>query len=125
MRTRFESTLWITGQGGTIPFEAMSISHLLNTYVMLIQKPEHVVNMLIRDIELTAEHPCVLPWAKDHRQENVTESIRNITSLTAEEATDYALNSPLGLALITELKARGVNLENYQDLIQGKRSREK
>ena len=124
MRTRFESTLWITGRGDAIAFEDMSISHLLNTYAMFIQKPENIVNMLIRDIELTAEHPCVLPWAKDGRQENVTESIKNITSLTAEEATDYALNSPLGLALIAELTARGANLENYQDLIQGKRSRE-
>ena len=118
MRTRFDSTLWTTGQGEQMAFEDMSISHLLNTYAMFIQKPERIVSMLIRDIELTAEHPCAIPWAKDRKQESITESIKNITSLTADEATEYALNSPLGQALTAELTARGANLENFQTLIR-------
>ena len=36
-----------------------------------------------------------------------------------EQVSDYALNSPLGMAMKAELLSRGVNVENYLSMIEG------
>lgn len=49
----------------------------------------------------------------------VKQSLFNITSLSPEQVSDYALNSPLGMAMKAELLSRGVNVENYLSMIEG------
>ena len=51
--------------------------------------------------------------------ELVKQSLFNITSLSPEQVSDYALNSPLGMAMKAELLSRGVNVENYLSMIEG------
>ena len=48
----------------------------------------------------------------------VKQSLFNITSMTPEQISDYALNSTLGTALKAELLSRGVNVENYISMIE-------
>jgi len=112
MNTRFNTTFWTTARGEIFTVKEMETDHLLNTLKMFMQKPTLVINMLIHDIE-TMAFDCCPPWVKDNRQNVKVQSIFNATSMTAEEACDYALNSCLGQAMQAELLSRGVNLGNY------------
>ena len=58
------------------------------------------------------------PFGGGH-SELVKQSLFNITSLSPEQVSDYALNSPLGMAMKAELLSRGVNVENYLSMIEG------
>ena len=53
-----------------------------------------------------------------HPSEMMKQSLFNITSMTPEQVSSYALNSPLGTALKMELYSRGVNVENYLSMVE-------
>lgn len=118
MKTRFDGTVWI-GAGGTafLPVE-MDTDHLLNTLKMLKNRPAVVVTMVVRDIESTPDCCPFSPFGNSHA-DVVKQSLFNITSMTPEQVSAYALNSPLGMAMKAELLSRGVNVENYLSMIEG------
>lgn len=117
MKTRFDGTVWI-GAGGTafLPAE-MDTDHLLNTLKMLKNRPAVVVTMVVRDIESTPDCCPFDPFGNCHG-DAVKQSLFNITSMTPEQVSAYALNSTLGTAMKAELISRGVNVENYLSMIE-------
>lgn len=117
MKTRFDGTVWI-GAGGTafLPAE-MDTDHLLNTLKMLKTRPAVVVTMVVRDIESTPDCCPFDPFGNCHG-DVVKQSLFNITSMTPEQVSAYALNSTLGTAMKAELISRGVNVENYLSMIE-------
>lgn len=68
--------------------------------------------MIIRDIE-TAPDTCPFSPFDNGQQDIKYQSIRNVTSMTPTQLIEFALNSPLGLAMKKELTDRGVDVENY------------
>lgn len=117
MKTRFDGTVWI-GAGGTafLPAE-MDTDHLLNILKMLKNRPAVVVTMVVRDIESTPDCCPFDPFGNCHG-DVVKQSLFNITSMTPEQVSAYALNSTLGTAMKAELISRGVNVENYLSMIE-------
>lgn len=117
MKTRFDGTVWI-GAGGTafLPAE-MDTDHLLNTLKMLKNRLAVVVTMVVRDIESTPDCCPFDPFGNCHG-DVVKQSLFNITSMTPEQVSAYALNSTLGTAMKAELISRGVNVENYLSMIE-------
>ena len=117
MKTRFDGTMWI-GAGGTafLPAE-MATDHLLNTLKMLKNRPAVVVTMVVRDIESAPDCCPFDPFGVSHSG-MVKQSLFNITSMTPEQVSAYALNSALGTAMKAELISRGVNVENYLSMIE-------
>lgn len=117
MKTRFDGTVWI-GAGGTafLPVE-MDTDYLLNTLKMLKNRPAVVVTMVVRDIESTPDCCPFDPFGNCHG-DVVKQSLFNITSMTPEQVSAYALNSTLGTAMKAELISRGVNVENYLSMIE-------
>ena len=117
MKTRFDGTVWI-GAGGTafLPAE-MDTDHLLNTLKMLKNRPAVVVTMVVRDIESIPDCCPFDPFGNCHG-DVVKQSLFNITSMTPEQVSAYALNSTLGTAMKAELISRGVNVENYLSMIE-------
>lgn len=117
MKTRFDGTVWI-GAGGTafLPAE-MDTDHLLNTLKMLKNRPAVVVTMVVRDIESTPDCCPFDPFGNCHG-DVVKQSLFNITSMTPEQVSVYALNSTLGTAMKAELISRGVNVENYLSMVE-------
>ncbi len=117
MKTRFDGTVWI-GAGGTafLPAE-MDTDHLLNTLKMLKNRPAVVVTMVVRDIESAPDCCPFDPFGVGHSG-MVKQSLFNITSMTPEQVSAYALNSALGTAMKAELISRGVNVENYLSMIE-------
>lgn len=118
MKTRFDGTLWIGAGGQAFRPAEMGTDHLLNTVKMLKNRPGVVVSMVVRDIEATPDCCPFDPFGGGH-SELVKQSLFNITSLSPEQVSDYALNSPLGMAMKAELLSRGVNVENYLSMIEG------
>ena len=117
MKTRFDGTVWI-GAGGTafLPAE-MDTDHLLNTLKMLKNHHGGAVTMVVRDIESTPDCCPFDPFGNCHG-DVVKQSLFNITSMTPEQVSAYALNSTLGTAMKAELISRGVNVENYLSMIE-------
>lgn len=111
MKTRFDGTLWIGAGGQAFRPAEMGTDHLLNTVKMLKNRPGVVIAMVVRDIEATPDCCPFDPFGGGH-SELVKQSLFNITSLSPEQVSDYALNSPLGMAMKAELLSRGVNVEN-------------
>ena len=118
MKTRFDGTLWIGAGGQAFRPAEMGTDHLLNTVKMLKNRPGVVIAMVVRDIEATPDCCPFDPFGGGH-SELVKQSLFNITSLSPEQVSDYALNSPLGMAMKAELLSRGVNVENYLSMIEG------
>lgn len=115
MKTRFDCPQnWIKGNGEVIPIKDMETSHLINTVRMFVRKPFMVCSMIIEDIENKTYSPVATAWNPNGSEEqNIkNESIFNVTSLTEQELTAYALQSALGCAMVNELSSRGVNTEN-------------
>ncbi len=113
MKTRFDyEGVWITSFGA-LPIADMDTAHLLNTVKMLVQKPTRTLSMLISDIENETFSETV--WTVD-RAGSKKQSLRNVTSLSDTELTEYAINSPLFKSMIDELKCRGVNTDNIVNL---------
>lgn len=113
MKTRFDyEGVWITSLGA-MPVADMDTAHLMNTVKMLIQKPARTLSMLISDIENATFSETV--WTA-HNAVDKKQSLRNVTSLSDTELTEYAINSPLFKSMIDELKSRGVNTDNIVKL---------
>ena len=113
MKTRFDiPNVWITAAGEVISVQNMETPHLLNTVKMLIQKPSRVLSMLMVDIENATFADPVWTIKKAHRKE----SLKNVTSLSADELVEYVQDTPLFRSMVAELQARGVNTDHVVQL---------
>lgn len=115
MKTRFDGKIWIMAFGVAVEVEKMETAHLLNTVKMLVQKPARVQAMLVDDIErATFADPTV--WTPTGEGDTRKLSLRNVTSLSADELTTYVTGTPLFKAMLEELETRGINTENIMQL---------
>lgn len=112
IRTRFDDTRVWRAHNDELRICEMETDHLINTLNMFIRRPERTLAMLVRDIEHFKPH-ATSAWTKDNDGDSIIKkSLHNVTSMTYTELMTYALNSPLGKAMIGELGDRGVNIEN-------------
>ena len=115
MKTRFDGKIWVMAYGVAIEVKEMETAHLLNTVKMLVQKPARVQAMLVDDIErATFADPTV--WTPTGEGDTRKLSLRNVTSLFADELTTYVTGTPLFKAMLEELETRGINTENIMQL---------
>lgn len=115
MKTRFDyGDGWVTARGDRLTLEEMTTDHLLNLYGMLIHRPDRTMSILIADVESGDFSDNI--WVP-HRESDTELSIRNITSMSADDLVEYALNSPLGIGVREELTKRGVQIENALNVI--------
>lgn len=115
MKTRFDGKIWVTAYGVAIEVKEMETAHLLNTVKMLVQKPARVQAMLVDDIErATFADPTVRTPTGEGDTRKL--SLRNVTSLSADELTTYVTGTPLFKAMLEELETRGINTENIMQL---------
>lgn len=115
MKTRFDGKIWIMAYGIAVEVKEMETAHLLNTVKMLVQKPARVQSMLVDDIErATFADPTV--WTPSGEGNTRKMSLRNVTSLSADELTAYVTGTPLFKAMLEELETRGINTENIMQL---------
>lgn len=125
MKTRFdEKETWMDYRGEVNRIEDMSTMHLLNVLAYFIKNPGEVMAMLICDVESGDFADSPVWTAKKGAEENMAQSIANITGLSATELTTYALCSDLGVAISNELVRRGVKLDNALSVLSGKKSLE-
>ena len=118
MKTRFDGSVWIGAGGIAIAPAEMETDHLLNTVKMLKNRPAVVISMVIRDVEASPDYTPFTPFGADSHTELVKKSLFNLTSMTPEEVSAYALNSPLGITMKNELIKRGVNVENFLNMVE-------
>ena len=112
IRTRFDDTRVWRAHNDELRICEMETDHLINTLNMFVRRPERTLAMLVRDIEHFKPH-TTSAWTRDNDGDSIIkESLRNVTSMTYMELMTYALNAPLGKAMIGELEDRGVNMEN-------------
>lgn len=115
MKTRFDGKIWVMAYGVAIEVKEMETAHLLNTVKTLVQKPARVQAMLVDDIErATFADPTV--WTPTGEGDTRKLSLRNVTSLSADELTTYVTGTPLFKAMLEELETRGINTENIMQL---------
>ena len=115
MKTRFDGKIWVMAYGVAIEVKEMETAHLLNTVKMLVQKPARIQAMLVDDIErATFADPTV--WTPTGEGDTRKLSLRNVTSLSADELTTYVTGTPLFKAMLEELETRGINTENIMQL---------
>ena len=115
MKTRFDGKIWVMAYGVAVEVKEMETAHLLNTVKMLVQKPARVQAMLVDDIErATFADPTV--WTPTGEGDTRKLSLRNVTSLSADELTTYVTGTPLFKAMLEELETRGINTENIMQL---------
>lgn len=115
MKTGFDGKIWVMAYGVAIEVKEMETAHLLNTVKMLVQKPARVQAMLVDDIErATFADPTV--WTPTGEGDTRKLSLRNVTSLSADELTTYVTGTPLFKAMLEELETRGINTENIMQL---------
>ena len=115
MKTRFDGKIWVMAYGVAIEVKEMETAHLLNTVKMLVQKPARVQAMLVDDIErATFADPTV--WMPTGEGDTRKLSLRNVTSLSADELTTSVTGTPLFKAMLEELETRGINTENIMQL---------
>lgn len=115
MKTRFDGKIWVMAYGVAIEVKEMETAHLLNTVKMLVQKPARVQAMLVDNIErATFADPTV--WTPTGEGDTRKLSLRNVTSLSADELTTYVTGTPLFKAMLEELETRGINTENIMQL---------
>lgn len=115
MKTRFDGKIWVMAYGVAIEVKEMETAHLLNTVKMLVQKPARVQAMLVDGIErATFADPTV--WTPTGEGDTRKLSLRNVTSLSADELTTYVTGTPLFKAMLEELETRGINTENIMQL---------
>lgn len=114
MKTRFDGKIWVMAYGVAIEVKEMETAHLLNTVKMLVQKPARVQAMLVDDIErATFADPTV--WTPTGEGDTRKLSLRNVTSLSADELTTYVTGTPLFKAMLEELETRGINDEAFRN----------
>lgn len=110
MKTRFDLRgVWFDYRGVQLSVSDMETVHIMNTAKMLLTKPDRTLAMLITDIEnATFSETVWTPFNKDDR----FASLRNATSMTADELRAYVQQTPLFQSLVEEMTRRGVNVEN-------------
>lgn len=118
MKTRFDGSVWIGAGGMTFTPAEMETDHLLNTVKMLKNRPAVIISMVVRDVEASPDCTPFTPFGADSHTELVKKSLFNLTSMTPEEVSAYALNSPLGTTMKNELIKRGVNVENFLNMVE-------
>ncbi|AZK44799.1 hypothetical protein [Paenibacillus lentus] len=121
MKTRFDETKrWVTSTGDVIEIVNMETTHLMNTIRMFAQKPYISMGIIVKDIERNAVcYNANNAWTPFSREvvDVKKKSINNITSMNEEEIIKYSLNSPLGKAMLDELQSRGVNIQNFIEMV--------
>ena len=117
VKTRFDGNLWIGAGGQAFSPVEMTTDHLLNTVKMLKNRPAAVMSMVICDIEAASDCCPFSPFGGGHA-DLVKASLFNLTSMTPEQVSAYALNSTLGNAMKAELISRGVNVDNYLTMVE-------
>lgn len=120
MRTRFDNKeTWVDACNKVNRVEDMSTMHLLNVLAMFVAKPGSVLTMLVQDIEngTFVDAPV---WSAARAEENMAQSLTNVTAMSADELTDYAVRSALGTAIADELTKRGVKLDTAIAVLAGK-----
>lgn len=121
MKTRFDyDDGWVTARGDRLTLEEMTTDHLLNLYGMLIRRPDRTMSILIADVESGDFSENV--WVP-RRESDTEQSIHNITSVSADDLVEYALNSPLGVGVREELIKRGVQIDNALSVIASVKER--
>lgn len=118
MKTRFDGSVWIGAGGMAFAPAEMETDHLLNTVKMLKNRPAVIISMVVRDVEASPDYTPFTPFGADSHAELVKKSLFNLTSMTPEEVSAYALNSPLGITMKNELIKRGVNVENFLNMVE-------
>lgn len=118
MKTRFDGSVWIGAGGMAFAPAEMETDHLLNTVKMLKNRPAVIISMVVRDVEASPDYTPFTPFGADSHAELVKKSLFNLTSMTPEEVSAYALNSPLGTTMKNELIKRGVNIENFLNMVE-------
>lgn len=121
MKTRFDETKrWVTGMGEVVEIRDMETTHLMNTIRMFAQKPYISMGIIVKDIERNKAYSQIdRAWSPDVQSDyDVTKvSIMNITSMNEDEIIEYTLNSPLGQSMLAELESRGVNIDNFIEMV--------
>lgn len=121
MKTRFDETkVWVTGMGEVIKIANMETTHLMNTIKMFAQKPYISMGIIVKDIERNSVYRGVgeAPMHNSKTDDDVKkQSISNITSMSEQEIVTYTFNSPLGQAMLLELQSRGVNIQNFTNIV--------
>ena len=118
MKTRFdEREKWVDAFGHVRFLCDLETGHLINILTMFANKPNILMNLLIKDIEENS----MSTWSpKLNKEEYLKESIYNVTTMSNDELVDYAMNSPLADSILYELESRGVNIcklvQNIEDL---------
>lgn len=118
MKTRFDGSVWVGAGGMAFTPAEMETDHLLNTVKMLKNRPAVIISMVVRDVEASPDYTPFTPFGADSHTELVKKSLFNLTSMTPEEVSAYALNSPLGTTMKNELIKRGVNVENFLNMVE-------
>lgn len=115
LKTRFDNgETWIDAKGQEWKITEMSTLHLVNLYTMFLMKPERIMSMLLHDVETMDYEDRVWNLHNKRDAAALRRSVENITSLSADELRTFALEMPLGEAVLTELRGRGVNVENVR-----------
>ncbi len=115
LKTRFENAeTWTDAQGREWRISDMSTLHLTNLFTMLLMRPERILSMLLHDVENLTYDDHVWDAASRRDRRALKQSVKNVTSMTADELRDYALKSDLGAAVISELETRGVDVDNVR-----------
>lgn len=114
MKTRFDVPgVWITACGEVLTLADMTTAHLINTARMLVTKPSRTMSILISDIEKAAFSDAV--WTP-FKADNKKQSIKNVTSMSAEALVEYVRGTPLFQSILAELTERGVDTDNLMSL---------
>lgn len=114
MKTRFDCAgVWYAAYGKPMKVEEMSTAHLVNCIKFLSQRPGQVLSMLICDIDSGAFSGTV--WTPVNIDDRKL-SMSNVTSMTADEITEYVMRTPLFISMRDELEARGVNVDNLLEM---------
>ncbi len=117
IRTRFDNpNTWTDITGHEWLIEDMSTCHLVNLITMFATKPERVMSILLHDVESLDYDDHVWNGNSVRDIKSLKESVRNVTSLKAEQLKAYAVGSPLGQRIVEVLHERGVNVNNVCEM---------
>lgn len=120
--TRFDDSRRWRGSGSTVTdITDMDTAHIVNTLAMFKKRPDRVLAILLDDLE---------PWRNRRSCSALATSlygmpmpvmysqlIRDVTSMSPEDLTIFALESPCGAAMYAELEKRGVNVDNVMEVL--------
>ena len=120
--TRFDDSRRWLGSGSTVTdIVDMSTAHIVNTLAMFKKRPDRVLAVLLDDLEpwRTRRSCAALVTSLYGMPMTVAYSqlIQDVTSMSPEDLTIFALGSPCGAAMYAELEKRGVNVDNVMEVL--------